>query len=303
MSEQPSGSGDVGRREPSRGADLGFFAGAPGPSQPSGQAPSQFGGPPPSQFGGASAYESPSRFGSPAASQFGAAPQPQFGGPAPTQFGTTPFGHAPPTAPASSGSRLPRWAVVTLVSAGALFAVAVIAAIAVPVYLNMHAKSIADSTTIATPAQIGDFSQATDQRALGAAQQFQQQMMADEGPARMKEVLAAIYQQGSIRALVVAGRPTKAMTEADQGKFIQGFVDGYERSSGVPPVMSPVVKGSLSGLGGLFSCAQVEVGNTVDVLCLATSPGAFEVILVEGAAYSEATDIAITLREGVEHRS
>jgi hypothetical protein len=127
------------------GTDYGFFAatpvaaptqfgGPPGPAPAPGQLgapPPQFGpptqlGPPPPQFG-----PPPPQFGPPPP-QFGP-PPPQFG--APASFGAQPT-YGPPPYPPAPRRGLPAWAIVAICVPAGLVVLGILAAIAIPVFLN-----------------------------------------------------------------------------------------------------------------------------------------------------------------------
>jgi hypothetical protein len=99
---------------------------------------------------------------------------------------------------------------------------------------------------------------------------------------------------------VVGISPTSEISNEDQAEFLRGFTRSIEARTGFPVTLSPVLRGSL---GGTFGCGQVPAGDSNEVVCVATSPGAVVMVGVTGASYDEATDLAVTLREGVEHRS
>ena len=72
-----------------------------------------------------------------------------------------------------------------------------------------------------------------------------------------------------------------------------------ERLTDVPPMLAPAAAGILSGP---FSCSQVQMADTVRVACVGTSSGAVVLVLVSGADYTEATELAAQLRAGVAQR-
>jgi hypothetical protein len=140
VTEQETPQGSTPRPIP----DLGFFA---GPALPHGI----------SSFGSAPAQPpssppAPSRFSTPSVNQFGTAPTAPFG-PPPQVYG--PGGYPPqPYGPPKRGG-LPVWAIVAICVPTVFIVLGILAAIAIPVFLNVRNTPVA-------PDQLGGLSASTD---------------------------------------------------------------------------------------------------------------------------------------------
>jgi hypothetical protein len=241
-------------------------------------------------------FAGPSATGSEATGFAPAAPS-RFGGPPATPFGTAAVPQAVPTSGSIAG--LPGWVIAVLCGVGALLLLGIVAAVAVPA-LRQSGDAAAD-TSITMPGQVGDLVRVNDPQSAAAAQQLEQAAASDpQIKAKLRQVQGATYQRGAARAAVLGITLTSEMSGEEQQQFLRGFTRGIEAQTGFPVTLNPVLNGSLRGT---FGCGQVPVGRTNEVACVATSSASAVIVLVSGASYDEATDIAVTLREGVEHHS
>jgi hypothetical protein len=252
-------------REPAPVPDLGFFA---RPTTPSGI----------SSFGSASAQPPSS---SPAPSRFSTPSVNQFGGPALA---------APPaqrTAAEPDEPRLPGRYVALLLGAVALVVVGGVGG----VVLATRGQDVAESTTVAMPAQAGAFTK------VGMDSPDNPSAFLT-GDAKLADVVAGVYQRGSVRAAVVGARARQALTMPDQQQVMSAFSAAIEERTGFPVMLAPVH----TPLVGIFACSQVEQESTVSTACLSTSPGAAVAIVIVGEDYEVATKDARTLLEAVERQ-
>jgi hypothetical protein len=156
-------------------------------------------------------------------------------------------------------------------------------------------QDVAESTTVAMPAQAGAFTKVgTDSPDNPSA--F---LTAN---ATLVDVQAGVYQRGAVRAAVVGARARTALTMSDQQRVISAFSASIEERTGFPVTLVPVHV----PLGGIFSCgqvSQVEQEGTVSAVstaCMATSPGAVVAVVIVGEDYQVATKDAGPLVEAVE---
>jgi type II secretory pathway pseudopilin PulG len=281
--------------------DLGFFG---GPAKPRGSstfgAPANAPGPRPpgGQFGGA---PSTSQVGSaPSVSQF-APPPSQFGAAPSAPLGTAPTVYAgPPPAytayPHSGKSGLPVWAIV-LIAVPAFFVVlGILAAIAIPVFLNQRAKGLDADTTVAYPASIQNL-----QRETGPEAKNQLQSVLSELPAAdYREVQGAIYSDGPEHVLLVfSARPLAGSGPIQIDDAVAGFQNGL--ISGLPPgvkVSQPADRDA-GPLGGRISCVTLS-GASSGQICVAVD----SVIAVTVIDMSSSPDrnLPRQVRETVVHR-
>jgi hypothetical protein len=148
MSEDSRFSGSSGTPGGGNGAgqDYGFFTTAPAP------APTQFGGPPAQSAPPASPVPQ-----QPALAQFGppASPVPQQ--PAPAQFGppaspvAAPGQFGPPPYPPVQRRGLPVWAIVAICVPAAFVVLGILAAIAIPVFLNQRSTPVMPNSISGVP--------------------------------------------------------------------------------------------------------------------------------------------------------
>jgi hypothetical protein len=186
VTEQDTPQGATPRPIP----DLGFFAGAAKPrgSSSFGSAPAK----------ATSSSPAPSRFSTPSVNQFGSPPPaPQFGGPpaaapfdgpppappfgppgqvnAPGGFPQQPYAYGPP-----KRRGLPVWAIVAIAVPIAFIGIGILAAIAIPVFLNARSTPVA-------PAQLGGLSMSTDPQMNGAVTAISNEL-AKDGPGVKREI-------------------------------------------------------------------------------------------------------------------
>ncbi|MDQ1643565.1 MAG: hypothetical protein QOJ90_2916 [Actinomycetota bacterium] len=267
--------------------DLGFFAGPPrsGASSFATQPSSTFGAAPPSQFGG----PPPSQFGGPPPSQFGTAP-------APSQFGTGPAGYYPPAAASRGLGGLPAWAIVVIAVPVGLALLGILAAIAVPVFLNQRAKALDAATTVVFPASIENLPRQTGIDAQNAMDSVLSRL-----PRDFRDAQAGIYSDRSRHQIVVLSmRPPKGAGRIPIDASVTDFWAGAHHGTPTSVTMSEPVDRDAGRLGGRMSCATLTGASTGQV-CVAVD----SIVLVAVFDLSPSPDrnLPLRVREAVVHRS
>jgi hypothetical protein len=170
---------------------------------------------------------------------------------------------------------------------GGFILLGILAAIAIPVFLNQRAKAEAAATSVSIPTQVVGLARLTDARSLQVEQQLRQQ------PGQPAVGVYGV--NGSVRATVAVSR--QAMSGADDAAFLQGAERGFQ-NQGVGQVFFTAV--DAGRLRGLMRCATV-VSPQFSV-CVFADHGAFGSISLYGSLTGR-TDVALSIREAVEHRS
>jgi len=170
---------------------------------------------------------------------------------------------------------------------GALFVVGILAAIAIPVFLNERAQGRAAGTTVSTPeAALGWVrSDSTN------SQQFVRRMLAAPMPG---EKFAAVYETptGQRRAALLVAKV--GIAPAERAAFLRGARDSETRDGASS--FRDVEPGPL---GGVMQCGSIRgAGVTV---CNFADEAVVGTITLLGT--SEGDALAVQLREAVEHRS
>jgi len=184
---------------------------------------------------------------------------------------------------------MPGWA-RALIALGAamllLTVIGIVAAVAIPVFLNQRGKAAAAGTTVQMPGRAVGLVRLTDATSLRYEQQLLQ--VPTPGPH-----LAAVYgtATGQRRALVLAGKA--AMSRQDQAAFLAGEERGVANT--VPLRFHDVAPGKL---GGSMRCGEAPERQLT--ICLFIDAGAYGTIDLLGSLRDTRT--AVALREQVEHR-
>ena len=210
--------------------DLGFFG---APSAPSAPPPSQFAPPP---------------------NQLGTAPVAPFGSGAPAVY-------APYPALQQRGG-IPGWAIALIAVAASLFVVMVLAAIAIPVFLNQRAKA----ATPHIPQQLFGMSRSSDQV---LNQKVEEQAASGPGQ-RGRE--GAVFVDGRGRYLFVyTGAFITSKTDAALTAYSRGFFAGFDSSLSNGVGLGPVEPRKPGRLGGQVNCAPMLApsGSNTGEVCLA----------------------------------
>lgn len=165
-----------------------------------------------------------------------------------------------------------------------LVMVGIMAAIAIPVFLNQRAKAEAAATTLTLPAAIGDRVRLTDQASQDVAQKLLASMP--------KNTKIAVYGAVGDPSLIVYAYP-EFLSAPEQTVFVAGVAKGAADAGASMHEVDP------GRLGGAARCGDIGGGTTHCVF--ADSAGAVGV-LVRGAGAAVEYE-AVSIREQVEHRA
>jgi hypothetical protein len=211
-------------------------------------------------------------------------PGPPYGAPpAAPAYGFTPYGPPPPSGP-SAGAKV---AIGIAIAAGSLVVIGILAAIAIPVYLNQQAKAVAARTSVSLPDTVGGDAKLPESAQAGVRSLAAQ--IPAEGHAQ-----AAVYGRGTTATVVVIVG-SHALSSKDQSDYLSAVSASEAKSSGVVQA-----KVSAGPLGGTVQCGSSPDGRHTD--CAFVDAGAFGVIDVLGTGPG-AQQHALSIRSEVEHRS
>lgn len=203
------------------------------------------------------------------------------GAPAPGSGWSQPW-TAPPSSGMSTGIKVLIGAAIAL---GALVIVGILAAIAIPVFLNQRAKAEAAAVHVSMPESAAGLERLHGE----VADRVEQELMQPGTPGTH---YAAVYGTGG-RMVAAIGISTHVMRPGDRDAFLRGAKSGT--SFGFVGSFARVDAGKL---GGDFECASA---GPTGVICLFTDPGAYGVVTVN-RDYSAGVTLARQLRESVERR-
>ena len=189
--------------------------------------------------------------------RYGAAPNPP--GAVPSWSGTAQPNWADHL-PAVRRSGMPSWLIAVILVPALLIGVGILAAIAIPVFLNQRMKAELQATTVQLPATFNGQTRNTGPEAQALAKSF---ALGGIGTGDV-----AIYGPvGRTAVVIVAMKPPAPMSEAQQRQTRKGFEQGFA-SRGRP--LSLVRQPDAGDLGGWIGCGDTVAGVHV---CLATSTG------------------------------
>ena len=173
------------------------------------------------------------------------------------------------------------------IAVGSFVLVGILAAIAIPVFLNQRAKSVAAATTVSIPTQVVGLTRLSDARSLELEQQLKNQPGQPE---------AGVYGvQGSVRAAVTVSR--HAMSTVDINSFLSGAESNFQ-NKGLGAVSFADV--NAGHLGGVMRCATVTLPHVT--VCMFADHGAYGTVILYGPAAGQ-SGTARSVREAVEHRA
>jgi hypothetical protein len=228
-----------------------------------------------------SAFPAPPQYGAPPAATY--PPPPGYPAGYPAGYAAPGFG-PPPQAGRSTGAKV---AIGIAIAAGSLVVLGILAAIAIPVFLNQHAKAIAARTSVTLPDSVAGYA-----KLPAAAQQSVQSLVAQmpaEGHAQ-----GAVYGHGvTPDVVVIVG--SHVLTASDQRDYLAAVNDSERKASGLEEASVPA-----GPLGGTLQCGSSPDGRRTD--CAFVDAGAFGVIDVVGTG-ATAQQLALAVRSEVEHRS
>ena len=200
----------------------------------------------------------------------------------PSPYPLTPYG--PPPHGRSTGAKV---AIGIAIAVGSFVVLGILAAIAIPVFLNQQAKAVAARTSVSLPDTVGGYAK------LPAAAQQSIQSLITQIPAE-GHAQAAVYGRGSTATVVVIVG-SHAMNASDQRGYLSAVNDSEGRNAGVVQTTVPA-----GPLGGTMQCGTSPEGQRTD--CAFVDAGAFGAIDVLGTGPS-AQRLVLSIRSQVEHRS
>lgn len=238
-----------------------------------------------------------------AAASFQSSPAAEFGSRATTDFKLAatqqqdPRRPVIPPWPAARQSTGAKVLIGVAAGVGGLVLLLVVAAVAIPVFLNQRGNALAARTTISMPATAAGLVQLNDP---ASQKSVRQALDLVRGSGRVGKCqcafgipTASLYgtPAGQRRALVVVTRAT--LSSADQASFLKGA----RESAGAAAVnwhSAPA-----GPLGGQVMCAALPTRNAT--ACVFVDPGAAGDIAVLGTTNGD--ELAAELRTAVEHRT
>ena len=195
-------------------------------------------------------------------------------------------------------SGLPTWAIVAICVPVGFVILAVLAAIAVPVFVNQRDKAVVAATTVSTPAQISGMSASTN-----ATFQAQLQSAFSNVPACtcFDPPVSSIYTDaGSTHVVVaVAGKVNSRFSADDRADFITGFWESARSSAGGH--VGEATEQDAGTLGGTMSCAPIAGGATGQI-CVAVDAGSFFFVVDTYRGGTVDPGMPVTAREAFVHR-
>jgi hypothetical protein len=184
-------------------------------------------------------------------------------------------------------SPLVRVVIVLGIVAGAAVALAIAAAVVIPLYVNHRNAEIAAHTSVSLPKTVDGFTK------QGGAGNSQVKALAASLP-QIGSPQGALYAAGSTRAVTIVG--AHPLGSGDQRSFINGVIQGLSGHGLVATKVDP------GPLGGSMYCSTAGTKSAKATVCAFADPGAFGVISVSGTG-STAQAMVKALRSGLEHRS
>ena len=184
-------------------------------------------------------------------------------------------------------SPLLRVLMVLAIIGGAAVALAVSAAIVIPLYTNHRNAEIAAHTSVTLPKTVDGFTK------QGGAGNSQVKALAASLP-QIGSPQGALYAAGSTRAVTIVG--AHPLASGDQRSFINGVIQGLTGRGLAATKVDP------GPLGGTMYCSLPGTKSAKATICAFADPGAFGVISVSGTG-NTAQEMIKALRSGVEHRS
>jgi hypothetical protein len=225
---------------------------------------------------------------------FGPGPAAQPPPPRPPQpYGVPAHGHAPGFAPAPGGlppapylvprrSRAVTALIVAAVVVGSLFVAGIVAAVALPVFLNQRIRAEWQATTVALPE--------TFEGGARTAAPPDLQPQNPEGVPRME--VATYRTDAGVTVLAVAGKTGSPQRTEEQAENRRDLLAGLA-SEGVN-----LQETDAGALGGWLGCGRAD--GSPSTICVATDQASILSLLVTGA--DDPASVARRLREATVHR-
>jgi hypothetical protein len=185
----------------------------------------------------------------------------------------------------STGTKV---AIAVACAVGGLVILGILAAIAIPVFLDQRAKAAAAGITVTIPETIGGYDRLHD----ASATALERQLLSPDTPGHGT---AAVYgTNGHIAASVSIW--THPMTSRARAQFLAGAERGAATQG--DGKLSAFTDADPGSLGGQMRCAQL---SNVVTLCMFADAGAYGSLMV-GQPLTSGAAFAVQMREAVEHR-
>lgn len=174
---------------------------------------------------------------------------------------------------------------------GALVVLAILAAIAIPVFLDQRAKALAARTTVSLPDRVG----AMVRLGTPQAAAIEARLAGIPGPGTH---LAGVFGTGGTVQLAV-GVTRRASTGADQQAYLRGSERGLDAVAGTTVAFADENPGTL---GGSLRCGVMTPPGGSATVCFFVDAAAYGSVIVYNGS-GDAVAVARQAREAVEHRS
>ena len=222
-------------------------------------------------------------------------PPPPYGAPA---SGPAPYGAILPAYPPAGRSGLPGWA-IALIAAGGVLTLLIMAAVAIPVFLQQQARAVLGSTSVSLPPAVAGLPQVDDP---AIRQQLAAQAAAIPTCGCTEPLMLTLYQDqaGTHRIVVMAGKFTRPASASAQRSISDQTWLGLRDGAAGTVTFGPPVDVDPGLLGGRVSCAPITAGTTGRA-CVSVD-GASLVTMMEFAPTITDPTVPVSVREAVVHR-
>jgi hypothetical protein len=196
-------------------------------------------------------------------------------------FGTAgPFGASTSDAPATvpPPSAYPVWAVAVF-GAGALVALAIVAAIVIPVFLNDGQPSRLTATSLTLPPVMVGLPRSAD-----PASQSQAEQLGAFIPSDFTGRLSAGYVAGSSTLVVAAGKPSHVMTFAEQAALTRSFWAHEANSAAADGGLGAPSTPAGAGATGTLTCADELTSDGSATVCVDAQATALVVFVINSTS-------------------
>jgi hypothetical protein len=198
-------------------------------------------------------------------------------------FGTpAPFGGAVPLPPVAAPARsgLPVWA-IGLIAVGGLFALGIVASVALPAFLSGRQHSQLADTSVAMPASVIGLPLSTD-----PAIQSQVAQLAADIPSGFTGRQSAGYVADSSTLLVAAAKPPHVLTLAEQESLTRSF--WANEAASVPDGSSLGAPSTPAGAGATstLTCADEVTSDGTATMCIDAQATALVVFVLASTSDS-----------------
>jgi hypothetical protein len=219
---------------------------------------------------------------------------------APT-YGAVPYGSVLPAYPPAGRSGLSGWAIGLIVGSAVVLIVAVLTAIAIPVFLDQRSRAAElQATSITLPPTVAGMSEVQDPA-------VQDQIVAElaQMPCGCAEPpIMTLYEDGAgtHRLVVMAGRMAAPVREqqaqaAYSDDIWRGIRDGAATMS-----FGPVTAVEPGRLGGSVTCAPIDSGSVPGRACVAVDETSFVTMMEFAPVAPTDPTLPTVVREAVVHR-